>query len=353
MYNIFFINKGPFGIKEICEKIQDKIECKVIGDNDLVISGISTLKDAKDNDITFLNNFKYLNQLEASKAGACIVDTNEDIGVLKSKASSSMTFIITDSPYYAYAKILDLFYEDRIFHFVKNNNQSSQNNNALLQYSNIDETAKIGGDCVIEPNVYIGPDARIGNCCKILSGAYIGANCVIGDNSYVGSSATLRHCVIGNNCIIHTGVRIGQDGFGFAHYNGNIAKIKQLGIVVIGDNVEIGANTCIDRGALNNTIIGNYTKIDNLVQIAHNVVIGAYCFIVAQTGIAGSTVIGDGVNIAGQVGIAGHLKIGNHVKIAAQSGVMHDLVDGITVGGYPAIEIRQWHRQTVMLKKMK
>ena len=181
---------------------------------------------------------------------------------------------------------------------------------------------------------------------------YIGANCVIGNDCTIHSNVNITNAIIGNNVIIHSGVSIGQDGFGYAYNNGRHHKVPQVGRVIIGDDVEIGANTTIDRGSAPDTIIGEGTKIDNLVQIGHNVKIGKHCIIVSQVGISGSTEIGDYTIIAGQAGIAGHLKIGSQVQVAAQAGITRDLEDKAIVGGTPAVPLRQYHKQALALAKL-
>jgi len=232
------------------------------------------------------------------------------------------TKIICRDPYITYAYVLDLLVEEAL-------------ETHIPSHTSISKSAKIGTNCAIGPNCYIGD------------------NVVIGDGVIIGHNVTLQNCHIGNNSILHPGVRIGQDGFGFIlGVDGNMKKIKQLGMVIIGTNVEIGANTSVDRGSINDTIIGDYTKIDNLVQIGHNVTIGKNCIICAQVGIAGSTIIGDYVIIGGQSGISGHISIGNKVQIAAKSGVIGDINDNLKVGGYPAINITDWHRQSILLRNM-
>ena len=204
----------------------------------------------------------------------------------------------------------------------------------------------------IHKTAIVHPTAKIGENCSVGPYTVIGKNVEIGANTVIGANVTIQAAHIGKDCIIHTGVRIGQDGFGFAMGAGGHIKVPQLGGVVIGDDVEIGANTCIDRGSGPNTIIGDGTKIDNLVQIGHNVEIGKYCVIVAQVGIAGSTKLADYAVIGGQAGLSGHIKIGVGAKIAAGSGVIKDVEAGKTVGGLPAVNIRDWHKATLLIEKM-
>ena len=192
----------------------------------------------------------------------------------------------------------------------------------------------------------------IGSNCLIGANTVILSGVVIGDNTIIDPNCTIAYSIIGSNVKIHNGVRIGQDGFGFAQNENVNLKMPQLGRVLIKDNVEIGSNCSIDRGTGPDTIIGEGTKLDNLVQIGHNAVLGKNCILVAQSGISGSTQIGNNVIIGGQVGIAGHLKIGNNVRIAAKSGVMKNIEDGMTVGGIPSVPIKDWHRQTIILKQL-
>jgi UDP-3-O-[3-hydroxymyristoyl] glucosamine N-acyltransferase len=296
------------------EEISNFLKLPFIGKNK-IIKGVQTLKNACEEHVTFFSNPKYINDVKLTKAGACLIK-EQDQNLLPSE----VTRIITGDPYLSYGLLLDLI--------VRNEKQPE-----------------------IAPTAYISNSAKIGSNCSIGHNSVIEDEVIIGNNVEVGPNVTLANCTIGDNCIIHTGVRIGQDGFGFTMgSDGNIKKIKQIGRVIIGNNVEIGANSTVDRGAIENTIIGNYTKIDNLVQIGHNVVIGKNCIICAQVGIAGSTVIGDYVMIGGQAGINGHITIGSQVQIAAQSGVASNVKDREKVGGYPAVTITDWHRQSVFLK---
>ena len=197
----------------------------------------------------------------------------------------------------------------------------------------------------------IGEKAKIAPGCVIGANSVIGAGCVLGEGTRIGSNVSIVCSLIGERVLIHSGVRIGQDGFGFAMGEEHL-KVPQLGRVVIGDDVEIGANTTVDRGSGPDTVIGTGSKIDNLVQIAHNVHLGRGCVIVAQAGISGSTKLDDYVVVGGQSGLTGHLHLGTGAQVAGNSGVMRDVGPGETVGGSPAVPIRDWHRQTVALSRL-
>ena len=214
------------------------------------------------------------------------------------------------------------------------------------------KSATIGKGVRIDAGAVIGEKVSIGSGCWIGANTVIGDGVDIGDHSRIGALCSISHAIIGKRVLLHRGIHIGQDGFGFAPGRGGITKVPQLGCVLIGNDVEIGSGTCIDRGAGPDTIIGDGCKIDNLVMIGHNVQLGKYVIITGQCGISGSTQLGDGVMVGAQSGFAGHLKIGSGVKLAAQSGVMHDIPPGETYGGAPAIPMRDFLRQTVTLAKL-
>jgi UDP-3-O-[3-hydroxymyristoyl] glucosamine N-acyltransferase len=299
------------------------------------IKGVAPIDSAAADELTFLSNPKYADSLAASGAGACIL-SEDNIA----KAPENMALLVSKNPYASYAKIATVFYPD--------DKKSGQ----ISPQAFIDSSAKIGENCTIEPGAYIAANVVIGNNSYIASGAYINKAVQIGQNSSISHNVTLSHTIIGNNVLLHPGVRIGQDGFGFATENGVHIKVPQLGRVIVEDHVEIGANTCIDRGAGPDTIIGQGTKIDNLVQIGHNVKTGRGCVIVSQVGISGSTKLGDYVVLGGQVGVAGHLEIGSMANVAAQSGIAQSIKPKEIVGGSPAVPIMQWHRQSIALKNL-
>lgn len=333
----FFKNLGPFSLKEIEIISEAKIYSKVEDASKIFIEDIAPIESASSSQLTFLSNHKYAKSLKDSEAGFCIM-AEEDVVY----APENMILLVSKNPYYSYTLIAQRFYSSSDSFFKTN----------LTNKNFIDPTSSIGENCQIGFGVYIGKNVVIGNNCYIGHNSVIENGVIIGDNVVIMSSVSISYAIIGDNVIIHSGVRIGQDGFGYAFGKNEHNKIPQLGRVIIGNKVEIGANSCIDRGAGPDTIIGDGTKIDNLVQIGHNVEIGANSIIVSQVGISGSTKIGTYAVIGGQVGIAGHLSIGHGVQIAAKSGISKDIDNKQIMGGFPALPIRQWHRQTAILKRL-
>lgn len=296
---------------------------------------VAPLDRATVSDIGFLDNTKYIQSFIDSSAGACFVRAKHvDV------APKGMALLISEDPYRAYALTAQYFYP-----FVPPVSDISP-------HAVIDATAVIGKNCSIGPGAFLGRSVVIGDDCIIGANAVLADGVQVGAGSRVGALSSLSHAIVGERVIIHRGVHIGQDGFGFAMGRGGHIKVPQLGRVIIENDVEIGAGTCVDRGTGPDTLIGEGSKIDNLVQIGHNVQLGKHCVVVAQVGIAGSARIGDGTVIGGQVGIAGHLKVGAGVRLAAKAGVMNDLPNGASYGGYPAIPIKDWHRQTVAVSRL-
>lgn len=336
-YNQFFDQKMEYAT---LENIVCFTKSEVIGeyDTEKKIYKVSTLKKATENDISFLTNKKYVEDLKNTKAGAVFVEKN-----MVDKVPHGTIALIHENPHFAYMLCLQAMYKVPVFEV----------NAGLSRKAHIAWSAKIGKHVEIQDAVYIDKNVVIGNNCKICAGAVIYHDCVIGDNTYIGANSTIMYSNIGKDCIIHNGAQIGQCGFGFVHNKMFNFKIPQIGKIIIGDYVEIGANTCIDRGALEDTIIEPNAKIDNLVQIGHGVKIGAGTFIAGGAGIAGSTEIGKFVQLGGGSGVAGHLKIADGVQIAGNSGVAQSIDKPMSGwGGYPAMPVRQWHRQTILLEKM-
>ena len=302
---------------------------KVIGDPKIAIKSTSTLGRAGEGDISFLANSKYEKQVRTTKASAVIVG--------KEIAGASVSFLVVEDPYYAFMQIMVLLHGHRKHKKV-----------GISPHATISDSAKVGADCHIHDFVTIADEARVGNGCIIYPCVSIGRGVQVGNDCIIYPNAVIYNgCRIGNRVIINANTTIGEDGFGYASHKGIHHKIPQIGIVIIEDDVEIGACCGIERGTLGDTIIGQGSKLGDLVAIGHGTKVGAHCLLVAQVGVAGSTTLGD---IGGQVGIVGHLNIGNNVMIAAQSGVINNIPDGTALLGSPAIEANQGKRAYSMIQ---
>ena len=308
---------------------------RVIGDPDVTIERVSPIQEAGPGDITFLGHPRYRRHLSSCKASAVIV---ADDSVPRPK----LNFLRVDDPYRAFARIHGLF------------NPPAAHPAGVNPLAVVDPTAAIGADAALYPHCYVGRNARIGEKTVLMPGVAVGAGAQVGKGCVLHPNVTVaERCRIGDGVILHAGVVIGSDGFGYAGDGRQRLKIPQAGIVELADDVEIGANTTVDRATLGSTRIGAGTKIDNLVQIGHNVVIGERCLIVAQTGIAGSTVVGDDVVIAGQVGIKDHLEIGQGSVIGPRSTVLQSVPpDSVLSGAVTAAPHKQWLRVMRLLPKL-
>ena len=306
-----------------------------------VVTGASALEHAGPADIAYMDNPKYTEALAATAAGLCLVSPR-----FAERVPAGTTALVSPAPYHAFARVLARFFPAAL------KPGSVFGSQGVAPGAFVHATAVLEAGVTVDPGAVVGPGAEIGTGTVVASHAVIGPQVRIGRNCSIGAGATLQAALIGNRVIIHPGVRIGQDGFGFAMSPKGHMKVPQIGRVIIQDDVEIGANSCIDRGASRDTVIGEGTKIDNLVQIGHNVVVGRHCVIVSQVGIAGSSTLEDFVVLGGQVGLAGHLTIGMGAQIAAQSGVAGDVPRGARYGGYPAQPALNWAREGAMLKSL-
>ncbi|HLJ63667.1 MAG TPA: UDP-3-O-(3-hydroxymyristoyl)glucosamine N-acyltransferase, partial [Stellaceae bacterium] len=308
---------------------------KVTGESSRRLVDVGPLESAGPEHLSFLDNRKFLPAFRETKAGAAFVHPD-----FVKMAPPGLIALVTPAPYRAYALAAQAFYPDPVLA------------GTIAPSAVIDGSAKLGEECVVGPQAVIGPGVEIGRRCQIGAHAVIGAGVVLGDEVRVGAHVTLSHSLVGSRVRLLPGARIGQDGFGFAPSPSGHLKVPQLGRVVIGDDVEIGANTTIDRGAISDTVIGAGSKIDNLVHLAHNVELGRGCVLVGQVGVAGSSKLGDFVMAGGQAGIAGHLRVGSGAQIGAQAGVMRDIEPGAKMLGAPALPAREFFRQVAVLAQM-
>ena len=325
----FYHRVGPFRLADLAGRCGARLASGA--DPDLLIHDIANIETAGAGEIVCFADPSYVIALTSSRCGACV--TSEK---LAEKVAGSSVVIAKDARA-AFAQIASAFY-GQIF--------------TPAQDRAIASDAVLGAGVVLGPGVVIGAKASIGERTVIGANAVIGPGVVIGNGCRIGANTTIAFALLGNGVIVHPGVQIGQDGFGFVPTGHGLMKVPQLGRVVIHNDVEIGSNTTVDRGTLSDTVIGAGTKIDNLVQIAHNVQVGTRCIIVALAGLAGSCVIGDGAVIGGQVGIAPHVKVGEGAQIGAQSGAMRDIGPGEVVLGSPTRPIKRFWREIAALQRL-
>jgi UDP-3-O-[3-hydroxymyristoyl] glucosamine N-acyltransferase len=326
----FFRRSGPYPLAVVASAargVADEVE--------LLLEGVAPLQTAGPSEVSFLDNRRYASALDQTLAGAVIVHPD-----MVSRVPRTAVSIVTSEPYVAWARVAALF------HPVPPPSPGVHPSAIIADGAHVDPSTEVGPLSVVEAGAEIGPACRIG------PGAVIGSGVIVGRDCRIGAHVTLSHAVLGARVYVYPGARIGQEGFGFASTRDGFLSVPQLGRVIVQDDVEVGANTTIDRGSSQDTVIGAGSRLDNLVQIGHNVVLGRCCVIVAQVGISGSSVLEDFVRVGGQAGITGHLRIGRGAEIGAQAGVMSDLVPGAKVVGSPAWPIKDFFRQIAVLSKL-
>jgi UDP-3-O-[3-hydroxymyristoyl] glucosamine N-acyltransferase len=321
-------------VEEVAELVAATL---VRGDPDTLILGAAPLESAGEGDISFLDNPKYVRHLATTRASACFCQPR-----YTARAPAHMAVLETPEPYRAYSAYLAKAYPSAL-------RPSGFFGESELA-GTVHPEARLEEGVRVEPGAVVGARAEIGSGTIIASGAAIGEAVAIGRDCYIGANAAIQHALLGNRVIIHPGVSIGHDGFGFAMGARGHRKVPQVGRVIVQDDVEIGANTGIERGANRDSVVGEGTKIGSQVQIGHNVEIGRHCILVSQVGIAGSAQLGNFVVIGGQSGVNGHVRIGDGAQIAAVSAVHGDVPPGVRWGGVPARPVNAWFREMTALK---
>jgi UDP-3-O-[3-hydroxymyristoyl] glucosamine N-acyltransferase len=309
-------------------------------DPDFRLVGAAPLESAGPSELAYMDNARYGDALAATRAGACLVSPR-----FAARCPAGTVSLISRDPYRAYAVLLGRLHPDAL------RPGSQFGARGIAPGAHVHPDARLEEGVAVDPGAVIGPGAEVGTGTVIGANTVIGPGVRIGRDCAIGAGTTLSHALLGNRVIVHPGARLGQDGFGFAMGTSHL-KVPQIGRVIVQDDVEIGANTTIDRGASRDTVIGEGTKIDNLVQIAHNVVIGRHCVIVSGVGISGSTTLEDYVVLGGQVGVVGHLRIGRGSQIAGSSNVNRDVPPGSRWGGTPAKPVRAWFRELTTLARL-
>jgi UDP-3-O-[3-hydroxymyristoyl] glucosamine N-acyltransferase len=328
----FFKNVGPFSLAHLAGLVDAELSGDAAPERD--VRDVAPLDAAGPDDLSFLDNRRYVKAFQASKAGACVVHPD-----FAARAPAGMALLVTTQPYKAYARLAQAFYP------------APEPTPGIHPTALIDESAEIGPEVSIGPYAIVGPNARIGARCRLRAQVVVEVGVEVGEGTEILHGATLSHCLVGRNCLIHAGARIGNRGFGFALDPTGYVDVPQLGRVLLGDGVEVGANVTIDRGAGPDTVIGDGCKIDNLVQLGHNVRLGRGCVLVAQSGVAGSSKLEDFVMIAAQGGVGGHLTLHSRAQLAAKSGLMHDIPPGETYGGLPAMPLKDYFRLFTLWKR--
>jgi UDP-3-O-[3-hydroxymyristoyl] glucosamine N-acyltransferase len=306
------------------------------GDPARRVTGVGPLSSAGPEEVSFLENRRYAADLAGTRAAAVVLAP-----ALAGKVPEGCAAIVTEAAYLGFARIAARLHP------------SPAAVPGIHPTAVVDPAARLGASCQVGPHAVIEAGAEIGEGCVIGPHAVIGAGVVLGEGCRIGAHASLSHAILGRRVVLHPGVRVGQEGFGFAVApDGGFETVPQLGRVVLEEFVEIGANSCIDRGSQGDTVIGRGTRLDNLVQIGHNVRTGRACVIVAQVGISGSTALGNGVQLGGQAGLTGHLHVGDRARIGAQAGVMNDIPAGADVVGSPAWPARETMRAMAALRRL-
>jgi UDP-3-O-[3-hydroxymyristoyl] glucosamine N-acyltransferase len=326
----FFRRSGPYSLAAIADAAEATAPPRR-----LMLRGVAPLQTAGPDEVSFLDNRKYAAALAETRAGAVIVQAD-----MAERVPRTAVTIVADEPYVAWARVAALFHP--LPPVVPGIHPSS----VVASGAKVDATAEIG------PLTVVGDGAQIGPRCRIGPAAIIGEGVVLGADCRIGAQVSLSHALLGDRVVVFPGARVGQDGFGFAVTGEAFLSVPQLGRVILEDDVEIGANTTIDRGSLHDTLIGAGSRLDNLVQIGHNVRLGRGCVIVSQVGISGSTILEDHVMVGGQAGLTGHLRIGRRARIGAQAGVMSDVPAGADVVGSPAQPVREFFRHVAVLRRL-